>query len=106
MASVNKSAAAKRAAAEAEAVPVKFKFLGATFTGPPTLPGTFAFDMAAAAAGDEGAIFTVVSDVLGDDQLVEVRELLAQQEVTDGGIDLLGNLFTTLIDAYGIDEGE
>lgn len=106
MASVNKSAAAKRAAAEVAGAPVKIKFLGTTFTGPPTLPATFSFDALAAASGeDEGALFRIIQGVL-DEQLPQVRDLMAEQDTEDGGAELLGELFGAITDAYGISEGE
>lgn len=105
MATVNKSAAAKRAAAEASNVPVKIRFLGKTFTGPSMLPATFSFDALAAASGDDGALFRIIGSVF-DGQLDSVREVIAEQEVDDGGAELLGELFTTITEAYGVGEGE
>lgn len=106
MSSVNKSAAAKRAAAEAEGVPTKIKFLGATLTGPPTLPSTYAFDSTRAAGGDIGAIAAIVDSVFSDEQQAEIRALIAEQETDDGGASLLGDLILTIAESYGLDEGE
>lgn len=106
MSSVNKSAAAKRAAAEAEGVAVKIKFLGATLTGPPTLPSTYAFDSTRAAGGDIGAISAIIDSVFDEEQQAEIRALIAGQESDDGGATLVGELLLTIAESYGLDEGE
>lgn len=106
MATAKTSAAAKRAAAESAPTSTEIEFLGEVFTGPKTLPATFAFDAMAVASGNEGALMGIIASVLGSDQLAEVRNLLVTQDVEDGGAELLGELFNAITSAYGVDEGE
>lgn len=106
MAAKTKTAAAKSAAAEAKNTPVIVEFLGATFECAATLPATFALDAVAIANGDEGALHRVVQSVFNADQIATIRELLSSEQVDDAGMSLLGDLFTAVAAAYGVDEGE
>ena len=108
MATVNKSAAAKRAAAEASNVPVKVKFLGATYAGPPTLPGTVVFDIADFEdSGDLGALRRIIVDLFGEDGWSAIREQVADEGIqfTDAA-EKLGELIAAIFEAYGLDQGE
>lgn len=101
-----KTSSAARAAGEAAGKPVVITVLGKKFNGPAKLPSTFAIDAAMVAGGDEGGLYRILISVFGVDDLGEIRELIAKKSSTDGGSELLGQVVSSITDAYGLSEGE
>lgn len=110
---VQRSTAARKEAAKAN-IDINWEIAGetVTFDGPSQLPGTFMFDIAALEAtsiGEEspfGTIYRLIESVIGTEQMPVVRDALATCGSADGGTTELADLLSTIVTAYGADEGE
>jgi hypothetical protein len=110
MPAVRKAAASAAAKAEVAPQPKTADFRGVSIPLPPSLPGTFAMDLAEMeATGDQqvGTLYTLVVGIVGTDGWRLLRDKIAE----DGdGIDDMGQVIAELIDAitapYGVESGE
>lgn len=102
-----KSAAARKAVAESSNKSVKIEFLGHLFEGPPTLPSTFEYDALEADAGVSGSHVRLFLSILGEDQWVKIREVMAEHpRPAEGEPSPMEELSNSIMEAYGVGLGE
>lgn len=89
--------------------PKRIDWRGLELELPEVLPGTLYFDFADLSENedDPGAQLRLLKSMVGDDQVRQVRQKIADDGVTFDEIgDVLGDLFESVFAAYGSTVGE
>lgn len=92
------------AAARKESGPRSIEFRGLTLEGPAKLPFVVLKHFAAGEDVSLGDLVAMLRDVFGDEQMGSVWQL--DIDPVEDGADALGELVTSVLEEYGLAEGE